>query len=138
MMTPLMNTVAQVSRRRFLIGSMAFACAPERWFIADAEAIEPIIDVHQHTNYSGRTNEQLIQHQHALGVTTTVLLPAGSLYGLDAQCGGNETVVDLAKQRPDEFLYFANEVSNLPDARKEIERYLKGGARGIGEQKFRV
>jgi len=136
-MTPLMNSVAQVSRRRFLIGSMAFACA-ERWFIAEAEAIEPIIDVHQHTNYSGRTNEQLIQHQHALGVTTTVLLPAGSLYGLDAQCGGNETVVDLAKQRPDEFLYFANEVSNLPDARKEIERYLKGGARGIGEQKFRV
>jgi len=99
---------------------------------------EPIIDIHQHTNYSGRTNDQLIAHQKALGVTTTILLPAGSLYGLDAECGGNQTVLDLSTERPDEFLFFANEVPDLPQARHEIERYLKQGAIGIGEQKFRV
>jgi uncharacterized protein len=97
-----------------------------------------VIDIHQHTNYSGRTDEQLIKHQEAMGVTTTILLPAGSLYGLDAQCGGNQSVVDLAKQYPDKFLYFANEVADLPEARKEIEKYLKMGALGIGEQKFKV
>jgi predicted TIM-barrel fold metal-dependent hydrolase len=101
-------------------------------------AIEPIIDIHQHTTYSGRTNEQLIAHQKALGITTSILLPAGSLYGLDAECGGNQTVVDLATERPKEFRFFANEVTDLPQARAEIERYLKQGAIGIGEQKFRV
>src|SRR6266404_5499203 len=94
---------------------------------------EPIIDIHQHTTYSGRTNEQLIAHQKALGITTSILLPAGSLYGLDAECGGNQTVLDLATERPNEFRFFANEVTDLPQARTEIERYLKQGAIGVGE-----
>ena len=128
-----------VSRREFLGLSALLLSAPmHRIPAATAAKPEPVIDIHQHTNYSGRTNEQLIQHQHALGVTTTVLLPAGSMYGLDAQCGGNQTVLDLARQHPDDFLYFANEVADLPQARTEIERYLKLGARGIGEQKFKV
>src|SRR5947208_7360444 len=42
-----------------------------------AAAPEPIIDIHQHVGYSGRTDEALIAHQRALGATMTVLLPAG-------------------------------------------------------------
>jgi predicted TIM-barrel fold metal-dependent hydrolase len=73
-----------------------------------------------------------------MGVTTTVLLPAGKFYGLDAGCGGNDTVMELAKKFPAKFFFFANEVADLPEAEAEIRRYLKLGAIGIGEQKFRV
>ncbi len=77
-------------------------------------------------------------HQKALGVTQTVLLPAGSMYGLDARCGGNESVVNLAQRDRTAFSFFSNEVPTLPEARREIEKYLKRGAIGIGEQKFKV
>jgi len=126
-----------LSRRQFLASSAATLATTALLKPAEPEP-EPVIDIHQHTNYSGRTNEQLIAHQKALGVTTTILLPAGSLYGLDCQCGGNQTVLELSTERPREFLFFANEVPDLPQARTEIERYLKQGAIGIGEQKFRV
>ena len=97
-----------------------------------------MIDLHQHTNYLGRSDDELVTHQRALGVTKTVLLPAGSRYGLAAGAGGNQTVLALARRYPDEFAFFANEVPTLPGARAEIEKYLKLGAIGIGEQKFNV
>lgn len=105
--------------------------------LSETPSSEPIIDIHQHTNYSGRSDAQLIAHQKALGVTTTVLLPAGRLYGLDADCGKNDTVLALAKKQS-KFVFFANEITNIPEAREEITKYLKLGAIGIGEQKFRV
>lgn len=133
------RTPSAISRRRFLgASSLLLLAGPSDAAEADAPGSEPIIDIHQHINYSGRTDEQLIKHQAAMGVSLTVLLPAGSLYGLAASCGGNPSVVDLAKQHPDKFLYFANEVAELPQAREEIEKYLKQGAIGIGEQKFNV
>ncbi|HXK03710.1 MAG TPA: amidohydrolase, partial [Verrucomicrobiae bacterium] len=46
-----------------------------------ARAAEPVIDIHQHTNYSGRTDEQLLAHQRTMGIAKTVLLPAGSSGG---------------------------------------------------------
>lgn len=101
-------------------------------------AAETVIDIHQHTNYAGRTDDELIAHQRNMGITRTVLLPAGSKYGLDAGCGGNDTVMLLAHRYPEQFLFFANEVADLPEARQEIEKYLKAGAIGIGEQKFHV
>jgi len=73
-----------------------------------------------------------------MGVTVTVLLPAGSKYGLAAECGGNDTVVAIARQYPKEYRFFANELPDIPEARPVIERYLKMGAIGIGEQKFPV
>ncbi|MDQ2900182.1 MAG: amidohydrolase, partial [Acidobacteriota bacterium] len=103
-----------------------------------ASAAEPVIDIHQHTNYSGRTNDQLVAHQHTMGVAKTVLLPAGSKYGLAARAGGNDTVVALAKQYPNEFVFFANELPDIPETKRVIEKYLKAGAIGIGEQKFHV
>ena len=53
-----------------------------------AQPAEPIIDIHQHTNYTGRSDEELIRHQREMGVSKTVLLPAGSKYGLAAGAGG--------------------------------------------------
>lgn len=129
-----------MNRRRFLAAcSCAAASAASATSQAAAPAAaEPVIDIHQHTNYAGRTNDQLIRHQQAMGVTTTILLPAGRFYGLDAKCGGNDTVIELQRQHPDKFAYFANEVADLEDASETIRPLLKRGAIGIGEQKFRV
>ena len=113
------------------------------------EETEPIIDIHQHTDYSGRTDEQLITHQRAMGITTTILLPAGrplsygSTYygvsnGLQAKTTGNEACQRIAKQYPKEFIAGANEVPDFPEAVTEIEKYLKLGAPIIGEQKFGI
>lgn len=130
-----MNT--GLTRRNFLAATGSALVASQLSSVS-AEPKEKIIDVHQHTNYTGRSNKQLITHQKALGITTTVLLPAGSQFGLDCRCGGNETVEDLAREHPDMFVFFANEVCNLPEARTVITRFLEKGALGIGEQKFKV
>jgi predicted TIM-barrel fold metal-dependent hydrolase len=119
-----------LSRRDFLAASAAFPLA--------AQSAEPVLDIHQHTHYSGRTDEELIRHQRAMGISQTVLLPAGSKYGLAAECGGNDTVVALAKRLPKEYVYFANELPDIPETRPVIERFLRMGAIGIGEQKFAV
>jgi predicted TIM-barrel fold metal-dependent hydrolase len=119
------------TRREFLAVA---AAAP----LAAQSSAEPIIDIHQHTNYTGRSDEELIQHQREMGVAKTVLLPAGSKYGLAADCGGNDTVVAVARRLPKEYVYFANELPDIPEARPVIEKYLKMGAIGIGEQKFPV
>ncbi len=108
---------------------------------------EPIIDIHQHTDYSGRSNDMLIPHQRAMGVTKTILLPAGrplsygSTYygysnGLQAKATGNEICYQFAKAHSDEFIFGANEVPDMPGAVQEIEKYLKLGAPVIGELKF--
>jgi predicted TIM-barrel fold metal-dependent hydrolase len=126
------------SRRQFL-GTLGIAagagCATSRPWLVPAE---PIIDIHQHTGYHGNSDETLVRHQRAMGVTTTVLLPAGAYYGLDAQCGGNESVQRLSRRYPKSFVYFANELPYLKQAKTVIEKYLRSGAIGIGEQKFRV
>lgn len=131
----------RISRRRFLRTSLIASAMPAlagRTVAIEAAAGETVIDIHQHTHYSGRSDDQLRAHQQAMGITRTVLLPAGRLYGLDADCGGNSTVVKLAGEYPGEFVFFANEITDIPEARAEISSFLKRGAIGIGEQKFRV
>ena len=110
---------------------------------------EPIIDIHQHTGYSGRTNAELVAHQRAMGVSQTILLPAGrevsrpsthdgKSNGLAASAGGNQSCLDLHLKYPREFLFCANEVPDLPEAPAEIRKYLKLGGIGVAEQKFHV
>jgi predicted TIM-barrel fold metal-dependent hydrolase len=103
-----------------------------------ARGAELVLDIHQHTNYAGRTDEQLRAHQRTMGATKTILLPAGSKYGLAAGCGGNDTVIALAKAYPKEFRFFANELPDIPETKAVLEKVLKAGAIGIGEQKFHV
>ena len=119
---------------------------------AQNAAPEPIFDIHQHTNYHTRsTDEMLIGHQKAmLGAGgRSILLPSGSPQnmpsthngksnGLAAKTGGNADCMRVAKAYPELFLFGANEVTDLPNARDEIEKYLKLGACIIAEQKFMV
>ena len=51
---------------------------------------------------------------------------------------GNEAAYRLVKEHPDKFVFCANEVTDLDSAVPELEKYLKLGAVGIGEQKFSV
>jgi len=115
------------SRRAFL-GGAACAC----W----AAEPETIIDIHQHTVYGKRDGEQLVLHQRAMGVKRSVLLPVGTREGLAPGAGGVQSAVDLAHKYPAEFVFFANARPDDPNARREIEKVLKAGALGIGEQKY--
>lgn len=141
-----------ITRRHFLAATAA-AAAPWPRRIADAAPTaeaEPIIDIHQHTNYRDRTNATLLHHQRTMGVTQTILLPAGSpvqrpstndgkYNGLGgAKAGGNESVLAMSREHPGEFYFGANEVTDLPEAVDEITKYLDLGAIIIGEQKFGV
>ena len=125
-----------------LLDKPGFAAAPS---VPD----EPIIDIHSHTNYGGRTNDELLAHQRAMGIAITILQPAGrpveygSTYygvgnGLQAKCLGNDSCYQFSQEHPKEFLFGSNEVPDLPEAIPEIEKYLKMGAVIIGECKFGV
>jgi predicted TIM-barrel fold metal-dependent hydrolase len=119
-----------LTRREFLLTTATAA-------LAQSSAPEPVIDIHQHTDYSGRTDEQMFAHQRKMGVTHTILLPAGRFFGLDANASGNDRVQEVARRFPKEF-FFANEVPYLSEARETITAGIKAGALGIGEQKFMV
>jgi predicted TIM-barrel fold metal-dependent hydrolase len=151
----------RLSRRRFLEASLSGLAAATGCGVFRADGVEDVIDIHQHTNYGGkrdpqgkqtgpgRTDEQLMAHQRAMGVTRTILLPAGreavresthqgQSNGLMGTCGGVESCLTLARAHPDLFWFGSNEVPDLPDAPQTLEMYLKGGAVVIGEQKFGV
>ena len=139
-----------ISRRGFLSAAAAsLAGVAARRPSPAAQADEPIIDIHQHVGYSGRSDDVLLAHQRAMGITTTVLLPAGrpvarpsthdgKSNGLDAQAAGNDACFAFAQAYRAGFAFAANEVPDLEDARDEIARYLDRGAVIIGEQKFGV
>jgi predicted TIM-barrel fold metal-dependent hydrolase len=144
---------SSLSRRQFLSSSaiLAFSAVVPGCKTREASnhVVEPIIDIHQHVNYQERTDEALLAHQRAMGVTTTILLPAGRpansasthegvSNGLQAKCAGNEACLQFARLHSPEFRFAANEVPDLPDAIPEIEKYLKLGAIGVAEQKFGV
>ena len=127
--------MSRLNRRQFLLTAASAAAST---VCANPVPAEPIIDIHQHTDYSGRTDEQLIAHQRTMGITHTILLPAGRFFGLEAQASGNDRVQAVSRKLPREFSFFANEVPYLSDAREELTRVLRAGAIGIGEQKFMV
>jgi predicted TIM-barrel fold metal-dependent hydrolase len=140
-----------LSRREFLssAGYLALATAAQGCKTAESGGSEPIIDIHQHLNYAGRPNEVLLAHQQAMGVTKTILLPAGrpvssnathngESNGLQARCAGNAACQRFAGEHRHGYRFGANEVPDLDDAIKEIESYLKRGAVVIAEQKFGV
>ena len=135
------------SRRAFL--SAGLATIASRSLAQTPSSAEPIIDIHQHMNYHKRADEHLLAHQKAMGITTTIILPAGTYVdrpsthngksnGLAAQCATTEAAFDFAKAHADAYLWAANEVTDLDTAPSEIEKWLKLGACMIGEQKFMV
>jgi predicted TIM-barrel fold metal-dependent hydrolase len=130
-----MTNLADSLSRRGLLAVSAGCLATAA---ADAKDDLRVIDIHQHTDYSGRTDDQLVAHQRKMGVTKTVLLPSGYKHTPGLELGNTETCINLARSHPKEFVYFGNELPDIPTAREVLEKYLKAGALGIGEQKFHV
>jgi predicted TIM-barrel fold metal-dependent hydrolase len=141
------------SRREFLAGTGILALGTGLGFKGMAEfsgaAKEPVIDIHQHIHYHARTDEDLLAHQRGMGITKTILLPAGRPInspsthdgvsnGLQVQAGGNAECYLFAKQHSKEFTFGACAVPDMKDGLYEIEKYLKLGAVTIGELKFGV
>ncbi len=135
----------QPTRRAFLTGALSGLAAST----FAQEAAEPVFDIHQHTHYHDREDAHLLTHQQAMGISKTILLPAGTptvspsthqgkSNGLAARCGGTETCMKIAQANPQNFLWGVNEVTDLENAPAEIEKWLKLGACIIGEQKFDV
>ncbi len=156
-----MHAPRPLSRRKFLLSSAAALAVTQVSALAGETTTEPIIDIHQHTNYGGardaafrqisaaRPHSQLLAHQRGMGVTKTILLPSGrplvsastlngKANGLDSTVSSNDDCLALVRQFPDLFAFGANEVSDADDAPAVVEKYLKLGAVLIGEQKFGV
>jgi predicted TIM-barrel fold metal-dependent hydrolase len=136
-----------VSRRDFVLGMTTAAVGMVAGGTSSRTEDEPVIDIHQHLGYSGRPDDVLLRHQRAMGITTTILLPAGRSVntpsthdgvsnGLQAQCLGNEACRQFAKRHSQGFRFGSNEVPDIDGATREIERYLKLGGVMIAEQKF--
>jgi predicted TIM-barrel fold metal-dependent hydrolase len=140
----------RINRREFVLSTaLALGAAAGAGCDTLPSGADRIIDIHQHVNYSDRPDDVLLAHQREMGVTRTILLPAGRPVktpsthdgvsnGLQAQCFGNEACYKFAQAHPREFLFAANEVPDIPGAAQEIEKYLKLGAVAIAEQKFGV
>jgi predicted TIM-barrel fold metal-dependent hydrolase len=150
-----------LNRRRFLVSAAAAAGAAALEARGMAPEPEPIIDIHQHCNYGGlrdaqwhqigpaRSDAELVAHQQNMGVSQTILLPAGTPVvrasthegrsnGLEGTCTGQAACRALARQHPGRFYFAANEVPDLEGAPRVVEEYLKAGAVCIAEQKFGV
>ncbi|MBI1984268.1 MAG: amidohydrolase family protein [Acidobacteria bacterium] len=97
---------------------------------------EPIIDFHQHALYLGRTQEQLLAHQAAHGVTTTVLLPGEGW--MRKEVGGNANCAEAARTSPDRFVRFAGSDPAESRTADVLRGNVSRGAVGFGELKFHV
>lgn len=137
-----------MNRRQFAKTAGSGACATALAGAGlPAEEREKITDIHQHVNFHGRSDEELLAHQIEMSVSKTVLLPSGTALarasthdgksnGLAARVFGTMAAAKIAAKYPDHFGYFCNEVPDLENAVPELERWLERGALGIGEQKF--
>ena len=126
--------IDRVSRRALL--PRRRRCSSQ--FTAAAKDEIRVIDIHQHTNYKGRSDEQLWRTSVIWVVAKTIMLPAGYKPTPDLNVGATETCIHIARNYPKEFVYFGNELPDIPATREALEKYLKMGALGIGEQKFQV
>jgi len=138
-----------IGRRQFAI-SAAYGLASLAVSQSCSKKDQPeLIDIHQHLNYKNRGDEDFIAHQNRMGITRSVLLPAGSYLdvdsthfgesnGLAANISVTEAAYQLTQKHSDKFVYFCCEVPDTEGAIKTMEGWLKKGAVGIGEMKFNI
>ncbi len=127
--------MSHLTRREFLV-SIPGVVAAARSLDAGASADAPLLDLHQHTRYSGRSNAALLAHQAANGVTTTVLLPGDGW--MLAVLGDNASCAALQAEYPERFVRFACADAAESRAADVLRGNIHRGALGIGEMKFHV
>lgn len=108
---------------------------------------ELILDLHQHSLYTGRTHEQLLAHQAQHRITITVLLPiegwvmqpdSKSVTDWSLVVGGNRDSMQVQKEHPSQLVRFTGSDPSLSRAIDVIRGNLQRGAIGIGEMKYPV
>ena len=124
---------SKLNRREFM-GAMAAISAAAA--LTGAAPAERILDIHQHTDYDGRSNEQLVAHQAYHHVTTTVLLPGAGW--MDRELGSNASCAKAQAEYPNLFVRFT--CSDVAESRTEdvLRENIQRGAIGFGELKFHV
>ena len=122
-----------LNRRRFLAAAATMVAGKA---LAGPAPAEPLLDIHQHTNYSGRSDQELVAHQALHEVTTTVLLPGAGW--MLSEVGDTVSCANLQADFPNMFARFAC----ADVAESSTEDVLRGnvhrGAIGFGELKFHV
>ena len=129
---PVLKMLHPTTRREFLGAVAAAAALP----LPGAEPEEPVLDLHQHTLYTGRPDSGLLAHQEHHKIHTTVILP-GEGWMLSI-VGGNRHSAAFTAAHPDRFVRFTS--SDPAESRTEdlLRGNLRRGALGIGEMKYHV
>ncbi len=139
-------------KRRNFLKTTTIATADLVWGAeshANQNTSDQVIDIHQHVNFRKRDNDLFLEHQKLMGIRKTILLPAGTPMnrpstrlgkgnGLAADVQGTQEAADFVAKFTDSYAFFCNEVPDSDVAVKKIEYWLKRGAIGIGESKFRL
>lgn len=120
----------KLNRRQFL---KAAAASP---LLQAVSSPSPLLDLHQHSPYSGRTHTQLLVHQAQHQVSTTVLLPGEGW--MRERLGGNQDCAALQADHPRKFVRFACADPAESRCVDVLRGNLQRGAIGIGEMKFHV
>jgi hypothetical protein len=134
---------ASLGRREFLMAGLGAAVAP---LLTATAPSEPILDLHQHALYVGRSDLQLIAHQRYHGVTITNLLAgdgfacADPVEGRMLDIGGPalEGPVDDLSSRKKSNLGLSWPAPALKLRAAGLGTGRRQGAIGIGEMKFHV
>jgi predicted TIM-barrel fold metal-dependent hydrolase len=130
--------MSKSNRRQFMATLGALAVVPSGGAAAGAE---PILDIHQHTNYvvegsRRRTNQELVAHQAYHRVTTTILHPGAGW--LLSEIGDNPSCAALEADYPELFVRFTCADPAESRALDVLRGSIKRGAIGLGELKFPV
>ena len=138
-------TSALHTRREFLAASLSSLAST---LVFGSQTDQPLLDVHQHSLYTGRTHAQLLAHQSVHGVTITVLLPiegwvlqgggSSSVTDWDLVVGGNRDCAQVENEHRGRFLRFASSDASLSRAIDVLRDNLRRGAIGLGEMKYQV
>lgn len=121
------------TRREFLGMATGIATAA-LW--PEQEPAGPILDLHQHVLYNGRSKDQLLAHQVTHHIRTTVLLP-GEGWMLPV-LGGNKECAAFQAAHSDRYVRFACSDPAESRAVDVLRGNIQRGAIGIGEMKFHV
>ena len=95
-----------------------------------------MIDIHQHLNFLGRSNHDLIQHQEDMGADLTVLLPSAGPRGRDNGLLAHVPDTEAAYQFVQQFSGFLFAANSPVTELNLLADYIEKGAKLIGELKF--
>ncbi len=96
-----------------------------------------MIDLHQHPGHFDKTIDDILAHMEGLGARMSVLLPTNRREAEEVSMT-TELCREGAEKHPDKFVWFSAPRPEDPEALKQLEAFVEGGACGFGEHKVRL